>query len=313
MNNRLKKDPIITRSYNDVVFEGDRVIKGATRDRYLKEMEWFMEAEKRIPKNIPLIFTSIENPIIRKNNKSLIYYEMQAVNGNNLYQWSIDNRDKAEEVFDQVTSLIMSMHQKPTRVNSDDIIMMYYLKPKKAIEDFIKEKGFNPDLLKINGFIVQNPIVKLEKVFNDFRERLSDTKFSFIHGDLTMSNILVDQDKRIYLIDPRGSFGNTKIYGDVRYDVAKLFYSIVGNFDSLNSGRFKYEYDVETNDHIFSIVSNGFGSYGDRLLNLFKEDIDVIKFIHATIWLSLVSHMPDNKKQQLCAFCNGIFLLNLFK
>lgn len=313
MNNRFKKCSIITRSYNDITFEGDRVIKGVAQDRYLKEIEWFLEAEKRIPKNIPLIFTSIENPIVRKNNENLIYYEMQAINGNNLYQWSMDNRDMAEETFDKVISLIMLIHQEFVEVNHDDIIMMYYLKPKKAIENFIMKKKIDPDSLKVNGFLIKNPIVMLDKVFGEFREKLLDTKYSFIHGDLTMSNILVDQDEKLYLIDPRGTFGNTKIYGDVRYDIAKLFYSIVGNFDSLNSGKFKYEYNLEANDHLFSIDSNGFSTYGEKMLNLFKEDSDIIKYIHTTIWLSLIPHMSENNNQQLCAFCNGIYLLDLFK
>ena len=313
MNNRFKKNSIITRSYNDIAFEGDRVIKGVTRDRYLKEMEWFLEAKKRIPKNIPSIFTSIENPIIRKNNENLMYYEMQAIDGNNLYQWSMDNRDKAEETFDKIISLTMIVHQEFVEVNHDDIIKMYYLKPKKAIENFIMEKKIDLDSLKINGFLIQNPIVTLDKIFSEFRERLFSTRYSFIHGDLTMSNILVDQDNKLYLIDPRGVFGNTKRYGDVRYDVAKLFYSIVGNFDSLNNGRFRYEYNIEANDRLFSIDDNGFGSYGEKMLKLFKEEPEIIKYIHTTIWLSLIPHMSENDKQQLCAFCNGIFLLNLFR
>ena len=54
MNNQFKKNSIITRSYNDIVFEADKVIKGVTRDRYLKEIKWFLEAEKIIPNNTPL-------------------------------------------------------------------------------------------------------------------------------------------------------------------------------------------------------------------------------------------------------------------
>ena len=92
-----------------------------------------------------------------------------------------------------------------------------------------------------------------------------------------------------------------------------MFYSIVGNFDSLNSGQFKYEYNLETNDHIFSIVDNGFSSYSDKILSLFKEDLEIIKFIHTTIWLSLIPHTSNDKKQQLCTFCNGVLLLDLFK
>ena len=114
----------------------------------------------------------------------------------------------------------MLMHQESKMANDDDIIMMYYSKPKKAIENFIKEKMLDPDALRINGFLVQNPVVTLDKVFKEFRERLFNTKYSFIHGDLTMSNIVIDQNRKVYLIDPRGAFGKTKMYGDVRYDVA---------------------------------------------------------------------------------------------
>lgn len=313
MNNQFKKSSIITRNYNDIVFKNNRVIKGVTEDRYLKEIEWFFEAKKIIPLNIPLIYTSKENPIIHNNNSSLAHYEMQAINGNNLYQWSLDNKNKAEETFDAVISLAKLMHKESFVSKNDDIVMMYYQKPKTAIENFIKEKKLNPNSLKINGIHVQNPIVTLDKVFDKFKKKLLNTRYSFIHGDLTMSNIVVDQDRKLYLIDPRGAFGNTRVYGDVRYDVAKLFYSIVGNFDSLNNGRFQYEYNIETNNHLFSINDNGFSLYEKRMLNLFKEEQDIIKYINATIWLSLIPHISENDKQQLCAFCNGIFLLDIFK
>lgn len=313
MNNKFKKSSIITRNYNNIIFKNNRVIKGVPKDRYLKEIKWFSEAKKVIPLNIPLIYLSKNEPVVNSNKIELAYYEMQAINGNNLYQWSIDNKNEAEKIFDNVISLVMLMHKESFEVKNDDIIMMYYLKPKIAIENFIKEKKLNPNSLKINGIFVQNPIVTLDKVFNQFKEKLLNTRYSFIHGDLTMSNILVGQDQRLYLIDPRGVFGNTNFYGDVRYDVAKLLYSIVGNFDSLNNGRFEYEYNIEKKEHLFSISNNGFSLYGERILYLFKEDEYIIKYIHATIWLSLVSHISENEKQQLCAFCNGIFLLDIFK
>ena len=41
------------------------------------------------------------------------------------------------------------------------------------------------------------------------------------------------------LIDPRGYFGFTELYGDPNYDWAKLYYSIVGNYDRFNLKDFR--------------------------------------------------------------------------
>lgn len=56
-----------------------------------------------------------------------------------------------------------------------------------------------------------------------------------MHGDFCFSNILFDtRAERIMLIDPRGLVaGETTIFGDIRYDIAKLGHSIVGRYDQI--------------------------------------------------------------------------------
>jgi hypothetical protein len=63
---------------------------------------------------------------------------------------------------------------------------------------------------------------------------------SVIHGDLCLSNILRSGDS-ITLIDPRGRFGSAGIYGDLRYDIAKLHHSVVGGYDHLVAGQFCFD------------------------------------------------------------------------
>ena len=60
-------------------------------------------------------------------------------------------------------------------------------------------------------------------------------KYWFCHGDLNGSNILVD-DKTLAVkfVDPRGYFGNTKLYGWLPYERAKLLYCLYG-YDSFNT------------------------------------------------------------------------------
>ncbi|MBX7167444.1 MAG: hypothetical protein K1X74_14030 [Pirellulales bacterium] len=60
------------------------------------------------------------------------------------------------------------------------------------------------------------------------------------HGDLCFSNILYDLRSRICkLVDPRGSFGASGIYGDSRYDIAKLYHSVYGLYDFIVNDLFR--------------------------------------------------------------------------
>ena len=75
---------------------------------------------------------------------------------------------------------------------------------------------------------------KLEKALS----RIKCDEFEFIHGDCTFSNLMIRDNGEPVLIDPRGYFGFSEIFGDERYDWAKLYYSIVGNYDRFNLKKF---------------------------------------------------------------------------
>ncbi len=62
---------------------------------------------------------------------------------------------------------------------------------------------------------------------------------TLVHGDLCLSNILYDLRCRVCkFIDPRGSFGVPGIYGDPRYDVAKMYHSVYGLYDFITNDLF---------------------------------------------------------------------------
>jgi hypothetical protein len=72
-----------------------------------------------------------------------------------------------------------------------------------------------------------------------------------MHGDLCFSNLLYDSRvRRIRTIDPRGMISDKpSLYGDLRYDLAKLAHSIWGLYDQLIAGR----YAVTEHDHDFTL------------------------------------------------------------
>lgn len=62
-----------------------------------------------------------------------------------------------------------------------------------------------------------------------------------MHGDFCFSNLLYDsRNRRIKAIDPRGLVDRTpSLFGDLRYDLAKLGHSIVGRYDQIIAGRYR--------------------------------------------------------------------------
>ena len=56
-----------------------------------------------------------------------------------------------------------------------------------------------------------------------------------MHGDFCFSNIFYDfRADTIRVVDPRGyvADGHPTIFGDIRYDIAKLYHSVIGGYDS---------------------------------------------------------------------------------
>ena len=54
------------------------------------------------------------------------------------------------------------------------------------------------------------------------------------------------ENNKYIFIDPRGCFGDTKIYGLKYYELSKIFFSLFG-FDELNNSA-KYYFSIDNNN-----------------------------------------------------------------
>jgi len=131
-----------------------------------------------------------------------------------------------------------------------------------------------------------NPLINLNKINI---EEMVPNRFVPIHGDLTSSNVLWENNIP-YVIDPRGIFGNSLLYGDADYDIAKIYYSKT-NWHLLNRGC------------LLPISSNGFEvenikSYGRK-----------IDFLLSIIWLSVTEYVKSNVLSVAYSYLLGSLLL----
>ncbi|ENE8726125.1 capsular biosynthesis protein [Vibrio alginolyticus] len=142
---------------------------------------------------------------------------------------------------------------------------------------------------------------------------------SILHGDFCFSNILYDfKTNRIKTIDPRGlTIDEEKtIYGDIRYDIAKLSHSIIGMYDFIIAGY----YDVEINGRNISfsidepIQHRAVQEYFTELANdHFNISSTNLLAMQIQLFLSMLPLHADDKKRQDALFANAFRLFEIMK
>jgi len=184
----------------------------------------------------------------------------------------------------------------------EDYVDMYYTKTIKrlnTLENYGIEK-INKILkakkITINGEEYDG-IPKIKKEIKDQIKFLYSKEGTIIHGDLCFSNILFSKTKDdIKLIDPRGKFGSHIIYGDPKYDLAKLSHSINGKYEFIINDLYK----LDDYNLTFPIEIN------------YKFDEEV-RLIESLLFLSMTPLHIDNINRVVAMLINGIKLFNVYR
>ena len=97
-----------------------------------------------------------------------------------------------------------------------------------------------------------HPLPSLRSIAEQCAEAIpaaSQDHLQIMHGDFCFSNIFYDfRADTIRVVDPRGyvTDGYPTIFGDIRYDIAKLHHSVIGGYDSIISGVYSLEGQTST-------------------------------------------------------------------
>lgn len=288
------------RPYNKMDFVDNKVIKTGLTDEGKKlidrEIVWYKKMVEYGFNSIPKIYSF--EPLT-----------MGKIEGTNIFQANLDENQKAE-VTDNLIESVNKMHSYETQpAKKEDLIKEYYTKTIDRLNSIKNVIPFaDKEYITINGKTCKNPLVFQESFKNAVEEKLLDTIYCPIHGDCTLTNTMVDNNNNIYFIDARGYFGSTDVLGDIRYDWAKLYYSMNGNFDRFNVKDFLLS--ITDHDVRFEIKSNGWEEFTEKVLKNMKNcNVRDIKFIHSIIWLSLASHCWEDYDSMCLAFYNGVELI----
>ena len=136
-----------------------------------------------------------------------------------------------------------------------------------------------------------------------------------MHGDFCFNNILYDLNSGILrLIDARGSFGEScvGIYGDIKYDLAKLTHSVIGGYDFIVNGGFHLSAD--RNQYIYTINFRDTTAYltslNRKLIQQFGFKESDILFLVGLLFVSMCPIHQDDPRRQAVMYLHGIKYIN---
>ena len=302
------------RHFNSLTYEPlkGQVTKTSTRvEQYRHQVRWFKQVPDELAAFLPRIFSSSDGP------EPFITMELLSIP--TLGEVFVTERLKPgawngvvrtiayiQSEFAKYSyrtplaaPLARSVYLDKTKTRLGDFI----IQDERAFEYFVKAFGKRIDLTyvldSLDDFVESTGLLAIESL-------------SPIHGDFCFSNLLFDPKVRVVkMIDPRGEFGVPGIYGDPRYDLAKLAHSYAGGYDFIVADRFSVaaRQDGEID------FSNGMGAYHKQVKLIFELILLAdpllrrqVFAIQALLFLSMLPLHVDAPRRQLAMLSMGLNL-----
>ena len=207
---------------------------------------------------------------------------------------------KGEVLYDNlnnntINKLLLFLKTKLWKLNfnkndkkfKNDCLNFYKNKTLERVKQFqakfnIKDKPYN-----VNGQKLKSLSYYLGKI--DWEKLSGGTPVNF-HGDLQFDNIIYNQKNKIFkLIDWRSDFNNQTLYGDIYYDLAKLYGGCVLPYNQIKNNNFSF---VADKDKIFFDFgsNNSVNEAKEEFTNFLiknKYDIKKIETITSLIYLNM--------------------------
>jgi dTDP-glucose pyrophosphorylase len=204
-------------------------------------------------------------------------------------------------------------------LSSEDARKMYGEKTRTRLEAWQQENPLfhqitSLETIEWNGETWLNLPGLLPCIEQGCEQLAQKVQGSILHGDFCLSNILYEpQNQLVRLIDPRGRFGRKGIYGDPRYDIAKLRHSLCGAYDFILADLFRLdmpEAGVFHSELCQGAFHHELALYFDELIVAAGYDFIEIQWIEATLFLSMLPLHRGAPERQIMMYLRAIQLLN---
>ena len=315
--NTAFKNAICGRTFNNFQLNDFGVLtKTSAYEKLSSELKWLKKIAKD-PLLAPLVPRVYGSTI--KGNK--ISYQIEYINGESLAEYFMFydiTDDNWQYIFTKFIKTASLMWQKKVARGAPDIKQltkyMYLDKTLERIKQWSRQDILNQNVITCNGENLMG-FKKLLPALKTRIEKLVETSpkfYSVIHGDPCFSNVVyIPQTSVFKFIDPRGNFGVDTIYGDSRYDAAKIRHCYHGLYDYITQGMYTLTEHSNKNFE-FKLFSQNLTSPAifDDILERNGFDTQDIELIEGLLFISMIPLHHDDKDAQIVYYLIGLKCLN---
>ena len=214
-------------------------------------------------------------------------------------------------------SILNSIDEKEKRNINQDTYKLIADKTRDRLKQYSEEMRFDVHQSFTYKNIQLPPVVDIMEECIEKVMRL-EIVHGVMHGDFCFSNILYDsRGDRIKVIDPRGLNYKSEftIYGDLKYDIAKLTHSIIGLYDYIIAGYYKIEESANGSIEIIFDIDNRILNIQNHFFKNFKiKDITVkdVLPLAVLLFLSMLPLHSDRADRQKAMLINALRLYRLY-
>lgn len=308
------------REFNHITIDKDRSILRKSSDdveKFIGEIKWYLKLPADIEYVRPRIFSysvSYTEPYV-----SMEYYSYHTIH--ELFLYGDLSKTQWVDIFNRIHFVLNDF--KRYKLTDEGITKslknMYLDKTKQRFDKLKKDtryKMFFEKTIKING-VKYKSLNEIQQIIEEIVPKyLYNLKtFNIIHGDLCFANIMVDNTfSFIKLIDPRGKFGEYDIYGDPRYELAKLFHSVDGKYDFIIKDLFNVSYNLQEGEILYEILDRKrdydlYKIFCKVFANEIKDCLKEIELIESLLFLSMIPLHGESLNHQMVMLATGLEIL----
>lgn len=310
---------VTARSFNSIEIDEERGVlkkRSENKEKLVNEIRWYLRLPNKLQYLLPRIYDyslELNNPYV-----NMEYYGYHTLH--ELLMYGNIPLVKWQHIFNKILFAVKDMGRfkvdgsaKEFEVAMRDIYLQKTLSRLNKIRNDEKFAKFFIAPIVVNGKeyrSLDEYIALLPNLIEKLLISSFSGKFNIIHGDLCFTNILIeDTYDFLRVIDPRGQFGSYDIYGDARYELAKLMHTLEGKYDLIIEDMFDIDIkdtniEYQTHKNIDNILRVFMDVFRDAI-----QDINAVRLVEATLFLSMIPLHSDYVQRQYAMLATGVMLL----
>lgn len=288
-----------SRNFNVVIENNDYIIKTGKSNKINCEYQWLEHVNQMLGPND--LFPDVK----LEKTGTYSYLKIHGKILADVFRREGISEQKQIDIIQKVLKLTQTYQRGNVSVkHAEELARQVYLtNTMKRLQNWykfesIKMQPIYVNKVKIPPFIEIKP--KFDRLIHKNLLQNINRYWGIIHGDLNFTNIIINKSK-IHFIDPKGSFGGApSLFGDTRYDLAKLRQCYEGNYDLIALKRVK----IRKSDNGLTILLPPVLS----LKTVNKMDCILSQFALAKEFFSMIPLHNEDENAQLYFYSKAMAL-----